>query len=356
MGCSNSKPEATSSQLQSATTKLVHDTAGVLQSIGRTGQHHVRNVFAKPLHDLLGIGDGVSGTYHPPVFPKTPAVAEFLKKALPKNFVFENVNETELNQLVLAMEQVTVKAGEVVINQGDTGDYFYVVYSGAVSFVVDKKVVGSGSAGDSFGELSLLYTTPRAATVKTLEETVLYRVDQIVFRFILKQQSVSAASEKTDLLKKVSFLTDLDEFYINKLADVMTPRQFAASAVVMTKGDVNADLFYILSTGEVNCTEIGVGEVKYEDILLQKAGDYFGERALLMGEPRAATVTALKDTMCFTIDKKTFETVLGDFKTVILHANEKRKLVRTNHAARGRVKPCSWHNFSHLIRIFLGFL
>jgi cAMP-dependent protein kinase regulator len=55
---------------------------------------------------------------------------------------------------------------EVVIQQGAEGDNFYVVDEGLFDiFVKDKKVVEVGPGG-SFGELALMYNTPRAATVK----------------------------------------------------------------------------------------------------------------------------------------------------------------------------------------------
>ena len=288
-----------------------------------------RNVFAIPIDYLLH-----GGAIDLPVFPKSAEEETFLRQALPKNFVFENLDATELSLLVKAMEQVSIARSEQIIKQGDAGDFFYVIYKGTVNFIVNEKIVGSGAEGDSFGELSLLYTTPRAATVKATSACTVYRVDQKVFRYILQQQTVAAVSEKSELLKKVTFLQDLGENAIDKLVAVMTPAQFKTGDVIMRKNDKNADLFYVLQQGTVKCTEVGVGEAKYEDLTLSKPGDYFGERALITGEPRAATVTALTDTHCFTINKKTFEAVLGEFKTVILKSQDSTKLVRLYfHAA-----------------------
>jgi CRP-like cAMP-binding protein len=54
----------------------------------------------------------------------------------------------------MMMDQVP--AGSVIIKQGETGDYFYVVEEGQVSFAVDNQHVGSTGRGGSFGELALL--------------------------------------------------------------------------------------------------------------------------------------------------------------------------------------------------------
>ena len=287
-----------------------------------------RNVFAIPIDYLLH-----GGAIDLPVFPKSAEEETFLRQALPKNFVFENLDATELSLLVKAMEQVSIARSEQIIKQGDAGDFFYVIYKGTVNFIVNEKIVGSGAEGDSFGELSLLYKTPRAATVKATAPCTVYRVDQKVFRYILQQQTVAAVNEKTEILKQVSFLKDLGDIALDKLVEVMTPAQFKAGNVIMRKNDKNADLFYIIQQGTVKCTEVGAGDAKYEDITLSRPGDYFGERALMTGEPRAATVTALTDTLCFTIHKNTFEAVLGEFKTVILKSQDPAKLVRLVYSA-----------------------
>ena len=39
--------------------------------------------------------------------------------------------------------------------------------------------------------------------------------------------------------------------------------------------------------------------------------DFFGERALQTNEPRAATVAAVQDTVCLTLDRNTFVEILG---------------------------------------------
>lgn len=55
---------------------------------------------------------------------------------------------------------------EVIIQQGDEGDNFYIIDTGEVEvFVNGEKMLTIGEGG-SFGELALIYGTPRAATIK----------------------------------------------------------------------------------------------------------------------------------------------------------------------------------------------
>jgi cAMP-dependent protein kinase regulator len=285
-----------------------------------TQAHHVRNVFATP----IDVQDFKS--YKPPVHKKSIASTKFIVAALQHNFVFEQLSEKELFPLVQAFESIVVPSAEVIIKQGDGGDYFYIIETGQCAFEVDGKEVGRASKGNSFGELALLYTCPRAATVTALVETTLYRVDQKTFRFILQNQTEQGSSQKGELLAGVDFLKDLEAADIAKLASVMTPKRFSTGDYLIHKGDA-ADYFYLVAEGTLTVCDIGIGDAKYEDVIL-KVGDYVGERALVTGDPRAANVVAKTDGMAFSVDKETFDTVLGQLSVLILRSQDKVKLVR----------------------------
>ena len=284
----------------------------------KDGAHHVKNVFARPLE--------INDDYQPPHHEKTSGESIFIAEALQKNFVFENLSKRDLKPLVGAFEKVRVPKGEVIIKQGDEGDWFYIILKGSVSFIVDNKAVGKAKTGNSFGELALLYTCPRAATVKALEETFLFRVDQTTFRYILQSQTRKGVSDKVDLLLKIPFLRDLPDEDVAQLTAVMTPHKFKQGEYLMRKGDA-ADNFYIVQEGTLVATNIGLGEAKYEDVIINP-GDYVGERALVTGDPRAADVVAKTDGLAFFIDKDTFERVLGKLNDVIIRAQDQRKIVR----------------------------
>ena len=68
-----------------------------------------------------------------------------------------------------------------------------------------------------------------------------------------------------------------------------------AGEEIVKKGATGATMFCILE-GTVDCTNIGTGEVQMRDLVLRQ-GEYFGERALLRDQFRAADVRAR--TACF---------------------------------------------------------
>jgi CRP-like cAMP-binding protein len=73
------------------------------------------------------------------------------------------------------MQNVTFKAGEKIIYEGDEGDTAFLITAGVVEVSVgqDKKqrVLGRLSAGEVFGEMCLIEPGPRSATVRAITDT-----------------------------------------------------------------------------------------------------------------------------------------------------------------------------------------
>ena len=98
--------------------------------------------------------------------PKSDEAKSGIKDILRSHFLFSTLDEEHLEVLADAMFDMQVEEGQHVINQGDNGDYFYVIESGQFDIFVDGHPVGDIGAGAAFGELALMYSSPRAATVQ----------------------------------------------------------------------------------------------------------------------------------------------------------------------------------------------
>lgn len=64
--------------------------------------------------------------------PKDDETKASLSKAIGKNVLFSHLDDNERSDIFDAMFPVNTKAGEVIINQGDEGDNFYIIDSGEV--------------------------------------------------------------------------------------------------------------------------------------------------------------------------------------------------------------------------------
>jgi CRP/FNR family cyclic AMP-dependent transcriptional regulator len=86
-----------------------------------------------------------------------------------------------------ATDFVTFSAGQVVFNAGDPGDVMYVVIDGEIEIVVNDKVVDTSGAGGIVGEMSLIESTPRMATVRAKTDCKLVPINQKRFLYMVQE-------------------------------------------------------------------------------------------------------------------------------------------------------------------------
>lgn len=79
--------------------------------------------------------------------------------------LFEGLSKKELSQIHRQARDGEFPAGEVVVNEGETGVGFHLILSGRAKVVTGKKTIANLGPGDFFGELSLIDRGPRTATV-----------------------------------------------------------------------------------------------------------------------------------------------------------------------------------------------
>lgn len=263
-----------------------------------------RSVFAHPV-------DLNTSLIHP-AYAKSEAELSFIDQVLEENFIFSGLNDSERSMLVNAMHKEEVPAGTEIITQGQDGDFFYIVEFGTVDFIADGQNVGSCGMGDSFGELALLYNGPRAATCLAQTDCSVWMVDQYTFRHILARQAHVRDQGLCGVLKKIELFEHLAVRNLSRLADALTPVTFEENERIVSKGD-EGNVFYVIQNGIVKCHDIGLGDSQFVDQLLS-VGDWFGERSLLTGEPRAANVTAVSNCTLLAISRETFEATFGSLK------------------------------------------
>lgn len=273
----------------------------------------------------------------PDKFPKSAEAEEFLRGALGDNFIFSALDEKEMALLIDVMQKEAVEEGHMIIQQGDVGDFFYVVESGTVNFLIgDGQHVGSCTTGASFGELALLYDAPRAATCIAATAATLWKVDQNTFRFLLAKNADSQERKTTEVLRSIPLFSGLSVATLNKFSSALTRVKFKQGEVIVKKGDVG-EVFYLVEEGKVKVHDIGHGTELIDNII--GPGEWFGERSLLTGEPRAASCTAMSDVVTLAMDRKTFEQAIGALEDVLKHEMKKDCLEVLPIIAKSKITP-----------------
>ncbi|NWW37042.1 KAP0 kinase, partial [Panurus biarmicus] len=263
-----------------------------------------------------------AASYVRKVIPKDYKTMAALAKAIEKNVLFTHLDDNERSDIFDAMFPVTYIAGETCIfiffssSLGDEGDNFYVVDQGEMDVYVNSEWATSVGEGGSFGELALIYGTPRAATVKAKTNVKLWGIDRDSYRRILMGNTLRKRNMYEKFLSKVSILESLDKWERLTVADALEPVQFEDGQKIVVQGEPG-DEFFIILEGTAAVLQRRSENEEFVEVGRLGPSDYFGEIALLMNRPRAATVVARGPLKCVKLDRPRFERVLGPCSDIL---------------------------------------
>jgi len=162
------------------------------------------------------------------VIPKDYKTMCALEKAFQNNALLRSCDEEQRSAIFDAMFERLVKAGEIIINQGDIGDNFYVIDSGEVEIIIDGRNISVIGENGTFGELALIHGRPRAATVKAKCDCKLWAIDRDSYRRILMHSHLRKREVYQEFLGKVKILENLDTWERLAIADALEEVTFQA--------------------------------------------------------------------------------------------------------------------------------
>ncbi|TMW66433.1 hypothetical protein Poli38472_004198 [Pythium oligandrum] len=246
--------------------------------------------------------------------PKSNESRDLIKQSLANNFLFYTIDANDIDVIVQLMTEKNAQVGDVIITEGDSGDFFYVVESGTFGIIVKGETISVAQQGATFGELALVYNCPRTATITCTQPGRLWALDRVTFRRLVARNQADQIGECKNALRNVSLLKPLTETQLGQLAEAAQIVSFSKGERIIKKGE-RGNVLYIIKTGTVVCSD--AGDARGMEALRLTDGDYFGERALMTHEPRAANVTAETDVTLIALDRQAFDDLLGSLREVI---------------------------------------
>ncbi|XP_038834182.1 cAMP-dependent protein kinase type II-beta regulatory subunit-like isoform X2 [Salvelinus namaycush] len=259
-----------------------------------------------------------------------PVINRFLRRSSVCAEAFNPDDEEEedkepreqMSQVLDAMFEMPVEAGEHIIDQDDDGDNFYVIERGTFDILMKadrvERVVGSYDNQGSFGELALMYNTPRAATIIATSAGALWCMDRLMFRRIIVKNNHKKRKMYEAFIESLPLLTSLQVSERMCVVDVLSSKTYTDGEQIIAQG-ATANCFYIVESGQVRITmntsklkkEEGEGVEEEVEIAMCTRGQYFGELALVTNKPRAASAYAVGNVKCLVMDVQAFERLLG---------------------------------------------
>ncbi|XP_046999212.1 cAMP-dependent protein kinase type II regulatory subunit isoform X1 [Schistocerca americana] len=249
------------------------------------------------------------------IYPKSDGQRQRLADSVKHILLFRSLDKEQMQDVLDAMFEKKVAAGEYIIRQGDDGDNFYVIESGIYNAYVatepgaEPKHIHTYENNGSFGELALLYNMPRAATIQAVTDGSLWAMDRQTFRRILLKSAFKKRKMYETLIESVPMLKALQAYERMNLADALVPRSYTDGELIIKQGD-QADGMYFVEDGSVKITIVGDSGHEVEINRINKGG-YFGELALVTHKPRAASAYAVGQIKLAFLDVEAFERLLG---------------------------------------------
>jgi CRP-like cAMP-binding protein len=233
-------------------------------------------------------------------------------------FLAASLEECELLAATFATEHFG--PGETIVRQGESGDRFYLIQHGAADVWVGdaagaSRQVNRLGPGQFFGEAALISDQPRNATIVASTPVVALTIRREDFDRMVRGRLDSSQTSHNRLrnqwvLRSMRLFDELEGIDIAFLTSLFRKEEFRAGDVVIREGDVG-DKFYIVESGELAVTHTRDGVTM--ELSRRKAGDYFGEIALLEKRPRTATVTAMTDAVLLSLEAQDFHDTIPNF-------------------------------------------
>lgn len=264
-----------------------------------------------------------------PFQPPTPeAIAELLGQVP----LFRELDAPTLGRLAGGCSWVEVEEGRPVVEQGQVSDTLYVVLRGRLKVVEqsqgESRFLREIDRGDSFGELALLQSSPRSATVvaemscrllaltrQSLDE-VLQDTPEVRARLAAlavqrqdwteRQRHQPAPAELRARLAELTRVDDAET--LRDLEAELTWQPLPARAALFRQGEPGDSIYFVLK-GQLDVAgERADGSRVHLDVV--GPGATLGEMALLTSAPRSATVTAKTDAELLRLSRAGYEALV----------------------------------------------
>jgi CRP/FNR family cyclic AMP-dependent transcriptional regulator len=114
--------------------------------------------------------------------------------ALARAPLFSTLSRSDLLELAKLTEDLEVEEGRVLAREGDIGQEFFVIVDGEVSVSKDGQQVRTLGPGDFFGEIALIWDSPRRTATVTAKTPLRF--------FVLTRQAFKSLIERHAELEK----------------------------------------------------------------------------------------------------------------------------------------------------------
>lgn len=294
-----------------------------------------------------------------------------LIKFLRSTSLFGQVDADLLTLLADRLTPVAVPAGEVLLCEGEPGDCLYLLQTGKLNvYQKDQEgndiLLSSVLPGESVGEIGMLTGANRSANVCTAESSLLWQLTRHVYEQISAADPVLRSAVESAIalqLQRVQLravlyanqpFAEFDHAVLRDIEQSLDWVSLTAGETLFCAGEASDALYIVLSgclriiSGAEPCptcasapSELEMGNTPKE----VGGGEIIGELGLISGEPRTATLVAVRKTLLGRLARDAFYRLLrkhpkdllrltstriaADYRNTIIRATESRNAMRS---------------------------
>jgi NTE family protein/lysophospholipid hydrolase len=257
-----------------------------------------------------------------------------------------------LRQALLAdpdaqLDRVELRAGARLLSKGESASAVYVVASGLLRATATREdgselILSEFGAGELAGEMAILTGGGvYSASVSAAQDSVLVRVPRKTFERLVGASELVVQEMSEGVRRRIArdqlvlgltrLFGPLNESVLRYVEARVQWVRLQAGETLFCAGDSGRDLYFIVS-GRLRALGSG-GRVLSE----MTRGESIGEIALLTGEPRTATVVAVRDSALVRVSRETFEEIVEKYPKVmqVIAGIVVRRLVAAQRGSAG---------------------
>ena len=241
--------------------------------------------------------------------------SKLIENCLISHFFMKILNKQARDAIIQEMSLVEVTKNKYIFEQGNIGNYFYILKKGNAQLIINNKVVRVLKIGESFGELALLHDAPRSASVIAVTDCLLWTLERKNFRKIIDHITKINYEENLRFIDSIPILSHIEQYQKTILSSSLFKEEFEPKTIIVKKGEL-ATCIYIIKSGEVECVDDDGNVVR-----VLKSGDNFGERSILVDTKRTMDVITKTKCICYSISISTLKSMLSDKYRSFLYLN-----------------------------------
>ncbi|KAJ3400711.1 hypothetical protein CcCBS67573_g07503 [Chytriomyces confervae] len=277
---------------------------------------------------------------------------EMGRKGIKKLELFSGASDDFVNKLASTLKCIVFRENENIISVHEDADSMYFLISGAVQVIGSSGIVHAEMhAGASFGEVGILLSMKRTASIRAKEECYAFKLtkeslDKVALEFpAIKERLKAAAEERFNLFKtrasgtdirmqkhvpdqfdlevgeqslsKLGMLANVDAGIISELAFLMIRKTWKKGETIIQCGDVGTSMFF-LASGTIDVIS------EFGEVLDTACGPsaYFGEVAIIEEVPRTASIKCTSICSTYELKKEDVRRVMSKYPEIALQLKE----------------------------------